>query len=119
MNDKELGELLADTARELGVVGAQLAIYDGEREREFAAGYRDLECRLAVTQNTLFQIGSTTKLFNAALVMSLVDIRELSLDTPVCEYIADLKLADEEARESITLRRLLSMTAGAGQRYVL
>lgn len=112
MNDKDLQQLLTDTAARLGVVGAQMAIYDGRQVREFVTGYRDLELGLPVTRDTLFQIGSTTKVFSASLVMSLVDAGQLDLDIPVHQYIHNFRLADAEAQQSITLRHLLSMTAG-------
>jgi CubicO group peptidase (beta-lactamase class C family) len=112
MNDRELQELLDDTAERLAVVGAQLAIYDGQHQREFATGDRNLELGLPVTKDTVFQIGSTTKIFNAALIMSLVDAGKVDLDAPVREYVHDLRLADLNALQSVTLRQLLSMSAG-------
>lgn len=112
MKDTELQRLLDETASELGVVGAQLAIFDGAQLREFATGHRNLELDLPTTTSTLFQIGSTTKVFNAAVVMSVVDAGLLDLDVPVAKYIPDLRLASWEAQQSVTLRHLLSMSAG-------
>jgi CubicO group peptidase (beta-lactamase class C family) len=60
MDDKALQVLLDNTASHDGVVGAQLAIFDGARLREFATGRRDQELDLPATTATLFQIGSTT-----------------------------------------------------------
>ncbi len=112
MQDREIQQLLDISAQALGVVGAQLAIADGEHVRVFATGHRHLGLDLPVTPETLFQIGSTTKVFNAALIMSLVDTGELDLDVPVTAYIPDLRLANLEAQNKVTLRHLLSMTAG-------
>jgi len=112
MDDRALQELLDEGARKCGVVGAQLAIFNRGSLREFATGWRNLDLQLPTTTGTLFQIGSTTKLFNAALVMSLVDSGRLELDTPVCEYFRDFRLASWEAQKTITLRHLLSMSAG-------
>jgi CubicO group peptidase (beta-lactamase class C family) len=112
MKDRELQLLVDDTAREFAVVGAQLAIYDGLQVCEFATGERNRELGLAVTADTLFQIGSTTKLLNAALILSLVDAGTLDLDVPVREYVRNFRLADAGAEELVTLRYLLSMTAG-------
>jgi len=112
MNDKDLQQLLDETAAKLGVVGAQLSIYDGRTQRDFATGYRNRELELPVTTGTLFQIGSTTKVFNAALIMSLVDAGKLDLDTPVAEYIIDFQLDDAQAKQTMSLRHLLSMSAG-------
>jgi CubicO group peptidase (beta-lactamase class C family) len=112
MNDGDLQQLLDTTGEKLGVMGAQLALYDGESMRQFVTGYRNRELGLRVTPHTVFQIGSTTKLSNAALILSLVEADKLDLDTPVREYIPGLRLADVEAEKTITLRQLLSMTAG-------
>lgn len=112
MNDSDIQALLNDTSERLGVVGAQLAIFDRKRQREFATGYRNRELALPVTKETLFQIGSTTKLFNAALVMSLFDSGSLDIDAPVTKYAPGLRLADADAQRSLTLTHLLSMTGG-------
>jgi CubicO group peptidase (beta-lactamase class C family) len=112
MDDDALQALLDSTASGLGVVGAQLAIFDGTRVREFATGRRDQELDLPTTAATLFQIGSTTKVFNAAVVMSAVDAGLLDLDVPVVKYIPDFRLASWEAQQAVTLRQLLSMSAG-------
>ncbi|MYJ18830.1 MAG: beta-lactamase family protein, partial [Gemmatimonadetes bacterium] len=72
-NPRELQQLLDESAESLGIVGAQLAVFDGEAVHELATGLAIRERNLAVTPDTLFQIGSTTKVFNAAVVMALVD----------------------------------------------
>lgn len=112
MDDNSLQALLAETATELGVVGAQLAVFDGHDIRQFAAGSRNLELGLPVTHDTLFQIGSTTKVFNAVMIMTLVDEGKLDLDLPVRDYIVPFRLADAKAEETVTLRHLLSMSGG-------
>jgi CubicO group peptidase (beta-lactamase class C family) len=112
VNDKDLQELVDEVAQRLGVVGGQVALFHGEETLQCATGWRDREHRLPATTETLFQIGSTAKLFNAMLAMSLTDAGVLDLDTPVHEYIEDLQLSDPIAQQSITLRHLLSMSAG-------
>ena len=112
MKDDALQGLLDNAAKELGVVGAQLAIFDGKHVREFATGRRHQELDLPTTTSTLFQIGSTTKVFNAAVVMSVVDSGLLDLDAPVEKYIPDFRLSSWEAQQTVTLRHLLSMSAG-------
>lgn len=112
MDEKALQALLDEAAAKCGVVGAQLAIFHRGAVREYATGWRNRELRLPTTVGTLFQIGSTTKLFNAALVMSVADEGKLDLDAPTRAYLPDLRLASWEAQRSVTLRHLLSMTAG-------
>ncbi len=112
VDPRRLQSVLDDAARSLGIVGAQLAVYDGESVYELTSGYANLERRRPVTANTLFQIGSTTKVFNAALVMSLVDSGDLDLDEPVKTWITDLELTGADTEKHPTLRQLLSMSAG-------
>ena len=56
-----LQQLLDESAASLGIVGAQLAVFDGEAVHEFATGLAVRERQQAVTHDTLFQIGSTTQ----------------------------------------------------------
>ncbi|MHB1329409.1 MAG: serine hydrolase domain-containing protein [Gemmatimonadales bacterium] len=112
LDPRRLQGLLDETARSLGIVGAQLAVFDGNTVHEFASGMANRERNLAVTTDTLFQIGSTTKVFNAALVMTLVDEGKLNLDAPITTWIPDFQVADPGAASKITLRQLLSMSSG-------
>lgn len=66
----------------------------------------------AVTARTLFRIGSVTKLLTGAAVMRLVEAEALELDAPVKEYVPWLDLGEEGAADRVTLRMLLSHTAG-------
>lgn len=59
-------------------------------------------------QETAFRVGSVSKLVVATAVMQLVERGELDLDVPVADYL-DFELS---ARFDITLRHLLSHTAG-------
>ncbi|MFN8537359.1 MAG: serine hydrolase domain-containing protein [Thermomicrobiales bacterium] len=67
---------------------------------------------LPVTPQTLFQIGSTTKPLTGTLVMRLVAAGLLDLGRPVIEYLPTFRLAEPGAAERVTLRLLLSHTAG-------
>lgn len=107
-----LREIFDTAAVSSGAVGAQVsAIIDGER-LDFIHGSANLELNTPMTVDTLMQVGSVCKVFNAALIMTLVEERRLALDAPVIEYLPDLRLADEEARRGITLHHLLSMSSG-------
>lgn len=86
-------------------------LHDGVRETR-AYGVTSLETGYPVRPDTLFPIGSIGKIYTAALVMTLVDDGMLDLDAPVVTYLPDLRLADEHARETITLRQLLTHQSG-------
>lgn len=66
----------------------------------------------AVTPRTLFRLGSVTKPLTGTAVMRLVEADELDLAAPVKEYVPWLRLSEEGAADRVTLRMLLSHTAG-------
>jgi CubicO group peptidase (beta-lactamase class C family) len=90
------------------VVGA---LHNGEREIH-AYGVTSLETGYPVRPDTLFPIGSISKVCTAVLVMTLVDEGKLDLDVPVITYLPDLRLADGRTRDTVTLRQLLSHQSG-------
>ena len=66
-----------------------------------------------VDRNTLFQVASLSKWITAWGVMTLVEAGRLDLDAPVSRYLTRWKLPPSEFdNEQVTLRRLLSHTAG-------
>lgn len=67
---------------------------------------------LPVTPETLFRIGSITKSMTTTAIMRLVESGNLDLDRPVRDYVPWLSFSQVGAVEQITLRRLLSHTAG-------
>src|SRR6185437_13508325 len=60
----------------------------------------------------LFNIGSISKSFTALGIAQLVDQQQVDLDTPVINYLPDLRLSDPNAAQAVTLRRLLSHSSG-------
>ena len=66
------------------------------------------------TSEAVFQIGSITKLWTTSLAMQLVDEGKLGLDEPVRAYLPEFRLADEHASAAITIRQLMTHTAGFG-----
>ncbi|MCO5223055.1 MAG: beta-lactamase family protein [Thermomicrobiales bacterium] len=94
------------------VPGVSVGIFDGD-DIEFAGfGITNIETGQPVAPETLFQIGSISKIFTATLAMTLVDDGLLDLDTPIVTYVPELQLGDTAARETITGRQLLTHTAG-------
>jgi CubicO group peptidase (beta-lactamase class C family) len=67
-----------------------------------------------VTDRTLFQAASISKSVSAVSVMTLVQDGTVSLDTDVNEYLTSWQVPynDFQKTEKVTLRRLLSHTAG-------
>ncbi len=105
-------ERLDALADKHGVVGATLAIRHGADTAEGATGVLNLRTQQPATADSLFQIGSITKLFTATLVMQLVDEGLLDLDEPVVKHLPGFRVADEEVSRTVTVRHLLAHTSG-------
>lgn len=67
---------------------------------------------VGVTEDSVFQIGSITKVWTATLAMQLVDEGVLDLGTPVVEVLPELRLSDAEVTKQVTVRHLLTHTSG-------
>jgi CubicO group peptidase (beta-lactamase class C family) len=103
-----LEELIAEHK----VPGAALGIlHDGE-VTELAAGVLNKNTGYEVTTDSLFQIGSITKVYTATVVMQLVDEGKLELDAPVRTYLPDFTVADADVAAKVTIRHLLTHTSG-------
>lgn len=70
------------------------------------------ESGVPVTPQTLFLIGSTAKPLTGTAIMRLVEAGKLDLDAPVCTYVDWLRFHEQNVEKQITLRMLLSHTAG-------
>jgi len=108
----ELQGMVDAAARASGAVGAQVSVIVGDRRSDFVYGSANAELNIPMTVDTVTQVGSVTKVFNAALIVALAEEGKVGLDVPVVKYIPDLKLADERAQNTVTLRQLLSMSSG-------
>jgi D-alanyl-D-alanine carboxypeptidase len=72
-----------------------------------AYGDSDIATQSAAQTNTIFEIGSITKQFTAALIMKLQEQGELHVDDSISSYLPDYKFPP-----AITLRMLLTHTSG-------
>ncbi|SMC18736.1 CubicO group peptidase, beta-lactamase class C family [Clostridium acidisoli DSM 12555] len=77
-------------------------------------GFADTEKGILVDTNTIFQAASISKPLTALAVMKLVQEGILDLDKDINTYLKSWKLPESEftAKNKVTLRNLLSHTAG-------
>jgi CubicO group peptidase (beta-lactamase class C family) len=94
------------------VPGVALGILWNGRAHTICEGVTGVDHPLPVTDDTLFQVGSVTKTVTATIIMRLVERDEIDLDAPVRRYVAEFRLADEDAAAAVTVRHLLTHTAG-------
>jgi len=113
---KTLEKLAAEKAalftEQYGITSVQYALIDnGVIKVSGQSGFNDAEGKIPLTKETIYGIGSTSKMFTASAVMKLVDEGMINLDTPVVQYITDFKMEDERYKK-ITPRMLLNHSSG-------
>ncbi|MEU4804625.1 serine hydrolase [Actinosynnema sp. NPDC023587] len=113
----EWQERLDVLATEHHVPGVQVGVLQLDAEgnadiRVLVSGVTSLDTGVTVTEDTLFQYGSISKVWTTTLVMQLVDEGLLTLDTPVVEILPDFRLADPEHAPKVTVRQLVTHTSG-------
>ncbi|MEU6136335.1 serine hydrolase domain-containing protein [Nocardioides sp. NPDC047086] len=106
--ESELPTLLARHRVPAAAVGV---LQDGQ-VIDHAGGILNLETGVEATTDSLFQVGSITKLWTTDLVMQLVGEGRVGLDDEIRRHLPGFAVADEEAAAAITVRQLLSHTAG-------
>jgi D-alanyl-D-alanine carboxypeptidase len=91
----------------MGIVHDQALVWSG------GFGWADVERREPATVDTLYRIGSITKLFTATALLILRDAGKLNLDDPLTAHLPwfQMKAATAEPG-TIMIRHLLTHTAG-------
>jgi dipeptidyl aminopeptidase/acylaminoacyl peptidase len=108
---------LTELAERYRVPGATLGILrlrpGGEDELvEAAYGVLNKDTGVETTTDSLFQIGSMSKVWTTTAVMQLVDDGLLDLDAPIIEVLPELRLSGQASTEKLTMRHLLTHTGG-------
>jgi CubicO group peptidase (beta-lactamase class C family) len=75
-------------------------------------GIRDRAQSLPVDDQTQFNIGSISKIFTAAAMLTLVDQGLVELDLPVTTYLPQFNMPQDLRYQDITVRMLLNHSSG-------
>ncbi|OQW56653.1 MAG: hypothetical protein A4S17_13535 [Proteobacteria bacterium HN_bin10] len=95
--------------------GAVILVARGDRILfRGARGEADIETHALLQPDSVFRIGSVTKQFTAAALLTLVDAGRVRLDDPLSNYLPDFPEASR-----ITIRQLLNHTSGLGDYWRL
>jgi CubicO group peptidase (beta-lactamase class C family) len=95
-----------------GVPGAVVGVLRGDERVIVASGSANVGTGVEATADTLFQIGSISKVYTATLVLQLVHAGLVELDEPVRGALQEFRVKDDTATLTITPRQLLSHTSG-------
>jgi CubicO group peptidase (beta-lactamase class C family) len=119
-NETQLGEFIAsfdtyaeNARREWNVPGMAVAIVKDGRII-FAKGYgvKTAGGSDPVTADTVFQIGSTSKAFTAALAAMEVDSGRMNWSDPVIRYVPDFQMKDPWVTKEYTITDSLAQRSG-------
>jgi CubicO group peptidase (beta-lactamase class C family) len=96
------------------VPGAVVGIRHDGTTTVAATGLTNRRTGVETTADTLFHLGSITKLWTATVVVQLAAEGRLDLDDPVRCHLPDFRVANEDVSERVTIRHLLTHTSGIG-----
>jgi CubicO group peptidase (beta-lactamase class C family) len=105
----ELEKVALEELKETNTPGAAVTVVSCDRQ-VFAKGFgvANVETRAPVMPDTLFRIGSVTKMFTAAVLVTLAEERGINIDEPIGKYVKGL----DPKLSLVTAHQLMSHTAG-------
>lgn len=114
---EEMTERLKTWVDRYRVAGATVAWMRGDEIQTAAAGVVNRKTGVETTTDSLFQIGSITKVYTTTLIMQLVDEGRIDLDAPAVKYLPDLLFVDAAETQKVTIRHLLTHSSGVDGDY--
>lgn len=92
-------------------VGIVVGVIDAQGRRVIAHGSAEVGAQRPVNGDTIFEIGSATKVFTSLLLADAVQRGEVALDDPIAKYLpAEVKVPQRAGRQ-ITLQDLATHTS--------
>jgi CubicO group peptidase (beta-lactamase class C family) len=114
LSDREVRACVSAIRARHPSVGLAISVLQTGQLRLFEGrGLADLASRTPITEDTVFRIGSITKVFTAIAVMQLAERGLIDLDRPADDYLRAYRLVlAEPGFQRPTVRHLLTHTAG-------
>lgn len=93
-------------------VGIVVGLIDEKGTRIVSYGKPSQDSAQTVNGDSVFEIGSVTKVFTATLLCDMVERGELNLDDPISKFLPATVRAPTREGKGITLRQLSSQVSG-------
>jgi serine-type D-Ala-D-Ala carboxypeptidase/endopeptidase len=93
-------------------VGIVAAMFDPAREKLITYGHSGAASNRALDGDTVFEIGSITKVFTSLLLTEMVTRGEVALDDPLSKYLPDTVKMPARNGKQITFLDLATHTSG-------
>ena len=113
--DEELASIIQRDMSRFNLPGLSIAVIcDGKIIWAKGFGCADREKKIPATPETVYRVGSLSKLFNATGVMLMREEQRLSLDEDIKKYLPEANFVNpfDDKTAKITLRHILSHRAG-------
>ncbi len=99
--------------RQRGVAGTSVGVvYDQTLIWSEGLGTANVETGAPADSDTLYRVGSITKLFTDTMLLQLRDAGRLTLDDPVTNALPDLQVSNPYTGSAPTFRQIASHTSG-------
>jgi CubicO group peptidase (beta-lactamase class C family) len=119
MSDMTLAVFVKAAAGKFAVPGVAVAVWADGTQTYACHGVTSLEGPRPVSEHTLYSLGSISKIFTATAMMALVAQGKIDLGAPVCCYVPELMLPNEQWTSEMTVLNLLNHTAGLDWRLIV
>lgn len=94
------------------IPGAAVEIYIDGVPHSYYYGYANQARKIPVTANTIFEVGSITKVFTCLLLAEEINAGNMQLNDPVIKYLSHFSTSANNHLKEITLQELATHTAG-------
>lgn len=103
---------LRELIEQTGVPGAVLGIWADGEETVAAGGVLNVATGVETTPDSLFQIGSITKIWTTSVLMQLIEENRLFIITTMADVLPDTRIGAMDIGRELTVAHLLSHTSG-------
>ncbi len=113
ISDSEIRKILAERVDVLHhSIGIIVGVIGSKERRVISYGHLDVGDPRPLNEDTVFEIGSITKVFTSLLLADMVQRGEVPLDDPVARYLPSTVKMPERNGRKITLVDLATHTSG-------
>jgi D-alanyl-D-alanine-carboxypeptidase/D-alanyl-D-alanine-endopeptidase len=110
--DEQLQALIQPLIDDQWATGMLIGVVREKETKVYSFGRISADNPNAPDENTLFEIGSVTKVFTTTMLSEMVMQKLVSLDDPIQNYLPAEVVAAKRIEQAITLRELATHTAG-------
>lgn len=110
--DKKMDDKIEKWLKRNGAPGASIQIYSHGKLKTYSYGLADREKKIPVTEETIFEIASVTKIFTALLLAEEVIAGRMKLSDTLANYLTDIPATPSNKIKLMTLENLATHTSG-------